>query len=145
MYRKKVFLLMLVPTILACNPLNQNFSYHSNDVVSFVKSMLLTWEELFSILENHFIYVYSETCYHCNSIKKQITDFANNSVYPLYFVEFNENIPIGNDIESTIHATTVEGVFIKGTPTLILIENNEITFNIAGTEKILETIDLYHR
>ena len=106
----------------------------------------LTWNELFSIQdENYFAYIFSKTCFHCLSIEKDICDFANNSVFPLYFIEFNSEIPIGNNIEETIGLNSIEGVFIKGTPTLILISERAIQFNIAGAENILQTISLYRK
>ena len=145
MYRKKVFLPLLAFILLACNPPKPIISYFEEPESSYFIESLLTWEELFSIPESYFIYIYSETCYHCQMIKDDVLDFANNSVFPVYFVEFNENIPIGNEIENTIGATTVEECFIKGTPTLFLIENNKLTMNIAGTGEILKTIDLYRR
>ena len=64
---------------------------------------------------------------------------------PFYFVQYTDEIPIGTNVEITIGVTSVEECFIKGTPTLILIENGAVSFNIAGTEIILETIDLYKK
>ena len=82
---------------------------------------------------------------HCLSIKDQIEEFADTSIIPFYFVQYTDEIPIGTNVEITIGVTSVEECFIKGTPTLILIENGAVSFNIAGTEIILETIDLYKK
>ena len=68
---------------------------------------------------------------HCLSIKDQIEEFADTSIIPFYFIQYTDEIPTGTNV--------------KGTPTLILIENGAVSFNIAGTEIILETIDLYKK
>lgn len=106
----------------------------------------MTWIDLFAHTEElYLVYVYSDTCMHCLSIKDQIEEFADTSIIPFYFVQYTDEIPIGTNVEITIGVTSVEECFIKGTPTLILIENGAVSFNIAGTEIILETIDLYKK
>ena len=106
----------------------------------------MTWIELFAhIEEQYFVYVYSNTCMHCLSIKEDIEKFASESTIPFYFIEYTDEIPIASNVEMTIGSTSVEECFIKGTPTLILIENGAVSFNIAGTDIILETIDLYKK
>ena len=114
--------------------------------MSLIKNNISSWNELFAHTdEDYLVYIYSETCFHCLSIKDEIDSFSANCKLPFYYLEFSEDIPIGQDIENTIGATTVEECFIRGTPTLLLIENKAISFNIAGTTNILETIVLYRK
>ena len=45
--------------------------------------------------------------------------------------------------EITVNKDKVEEVFIKGTPTLILIKDKSIAFNVAGKSEVSEMIDLH--
>lgn len=143
---RKLFVLLLQSIWLVCSCTQADFySEHSPPFLSFPYNNLL-WHELFAPLEKYyFVYIYSDICFHCLSIKKNMNDFALNSVYPVYFVEFSDDISIGLNTEETIGKNKVEECFIKGVPSLILIEHKAISLNIAGTNKILETIDLYRR
>ena len=76
-------------------------------------------------------------------IHDDMINFAYNACNPVYFVEFNEDIPVGKDVEKTIGLESIENLFIKGTPTLIMVEENKIKLNIGGVNNILETIVLY--
>ena len=102
------------------------------------------WGDLFAQeSDNYFVYVFSYDCYYCKQIKNKVICFHEVSKFPVYFCEYNKIIPLGRDIESTIGSNEIENVFIKGTPTLILISNETIAFNVAGKEAVIEMIDLY--
>ena len=145
MGKKIWFLLLNLILNTSCqsqtNATNMSFSNEDRKICDIVISY---WNQLFAHPEQEYLnYIYSDTCYHCLSIKEEIEEFACSCSVAFYFIPFEEDIPIGIDIEATIGATSVEECFIKGTPTLILIENWMVSFNIAGTENILQTIILY--
>lgn len=143
---RQLFFVVSLVFINSCSSYPNSSLYSSELISSFdvFNSNLISWE---SILKQHeksyFVYVFSHTCQHCLEIKSDIRNFANNSVYPIYLVEFNKSIPVGTDIENTIGILEFDKLFIKGTPTLLLIEDGMISINIAGSEMILQTIDLY--
>ena len=66
--------------------------------------------------------------------------------YQLYFQGPSikeKDIPIAHDIENTFGKKEIDDVFIKGTPTLILVSDKSIAFNVAGKEAVSEMIDLH--
>lgn len=147
MGKKIWFLIFQTFLIPGCQNEVLTFSVNSNkSPESLIEKSISSWNELFAHTDEAYLnYIYSDTCLHCLSIKDEMEEFANNSVIPIYFILFNDEIPIGNDLEKTIGVTTIDQCFIKGTPTLILIENGAVSFNIAGATNILETIDLYKK
>ena len=146
MGKKISFLAFLLFILAGCLPKSQNLSLQNsfNTWINQYDIVISSWDEMFAHNdESYFNYIYSDTCGHCLSIKEEVETFAINSLTPFYFVPFTEEIPIGENIEKTIGATSLEECFIKGTPSLILIENSTVVLNVAGTNNILETIDLY--
>lgn len=145
MYRKIVCLLTFLFPLLGCQP--SSYSLYSNLPVDSLPNEsiipFLLWDDLFSIQGTYFVYVFSYTCLYCNMIHDDMINFAYNACNPVYFVEFNEDIPVGKDVEKTIGLESIENLFIKGTPTLIMVEENKIKLNIGGVNNILETIVLY--
>ena len=69
--------------------------------------------------------------------------FHKNCKFPVYFCEYTKSIPISHDIDSTIGKSEINDVFVKGTPTLILVSEKSIAFNVAGKEAVSEMIDLH--
>ena len=105
-----------------------------------VQEKMIMWNDLFSIeKEKYSTYIYSTRCGHCNEIKQEVISHALNDD-SFYFVEYNQNIPITDNVESTIGKSSVEDISILGTPTLLVIENKILIKNIAGAKAILEAI-----
>ena len=105
-----------------------------------VQEKMIMWNDLFSIeKEKYSKYIYSTRCGHCNEIKQEVISHALNDD-SFYFVEYNQNIPITDNVESTIGKSSVEDISILGTPTLLVIENKILIKNIAGAKAILEAI-----
>ena len=105
-----------------------------------VQEKMIMWNDLFSIeKEKYSTYIYSTRCGHCNEIKQEVISHALNDD-SFFFVEYNQNIPITDNVEPTIGKSSVEDISILGTPTLLVIENKILIKNIAGAKAILEAI-----
>ena len=142
----KIFLLMgLTFLLVGCKK-----SVTSSEITSIsetiaydydvVQEKMIMWNDLFSIeKEKYSTYIYSTRCGHCNEIKQEVISHALNDD-SFYFVEYNQNIPITDNVEPTIGKSSVEDISILGTPTLLVIENKILIKNIAGAKAILEAI-----
>ena len=112
--------------------------------IEYPSSSLIKWSDLFCQDQlDYFIYVFAYDCYYCNELKSKVISFSDSSRFPVYFCEYEKSIPIGHNIESTVNKNKVEEVFIKGTPTLILVKDKSIAFNVAGKAEVSEMIDLH--
>ena len=109
-----------------------------------VNERKIQWNEIFFPANTgYFVYIYSNNCGHCMNIKQKIINFIVDDLYPTYIVEFDSNIPISNNVDDTIGATNYNDVKIKGTPTLLMIENHILIMNVAGENQISSIIDYY--
>lgn len=133
--------LVLTFTLLSLSCANKELkTYDYNDVIE----KKIRWNEIFFAANiEYFVYIYSNNCGHCNNIKQEIIRFILDDIYPTYLVEFNSNIPISTSIDDTIGVSDYVDVKIKGTPTLLKIENHILTMNIAGENQISTVIDYY--
>lgn len=119
---------------------NKQIVYGYDDVMNYQ----ILFDDIFSQNENlYFVYIYSKTCGHCNQIKNDILKYRLEENKPLYFLEYNESIPISDDVSSTINSKSIFDVCILGTPTLLTIYEKTLVSNVAGTNKILKEIALY--
>ena len=142
---KKIKMLLLFISLLSgCGVSNQNTSLtleEESQIVDYdmVKEKHIEWSQLLSISqETYSCYVYSPQCGHCNEIKIDIINYSL-SKDNFYFIKYDNSIPIITDIESTI-GNNLEEIGIKGTPSLLVVENGVLTKNIAGAKAILELI-----
>lgn len=93
--------------------------------------------------EEYFAYIYSETCYYCNIIKPKICHFCGEIDEKMYFIKFDESIPIGANFDDVIGADSLEKLFIKGTPTLFLINKRKVKEAYCGYDEIADYITSY--
>lgn len=146
--RKNILLKIFAASLLVscCEHANlvkeeKNETNNNKDITSY---KIIFWNDIF--LQNdlkYFVYVFSYDCYFCNQTKECISKLNTCSMLPLYLIEFNKEIPIKYEIEKTIKATSNEDLFIRGTPTLILINNKKVELNVAGKNDVCSTIDLF--
>jgi hypothetical protein len=54
------------------------------------------------------------------------------------FVAANQDVKLGNDIEATLGATTIEQVWIIGYPSLLNIKDEVLVMNIGGSTAIVD-------
>ncbi len=142
---KKLFLLASMFSLISCSgeeavSESSESSEHTYEEVSHLQ---IEWNDIFYVDEIYYlVYIYSEYCGHCKSMKNSIIDYALNPAKPLYFLQFSNEIPTSTNVENTIGATDVSEVSILGTPTLLEIYNKKLTSNIAGTSEICSFLDI---
>ncbi len=142
---QKLFLLVSMFSLISCSgeevaSESSQTSEHTYEEVSYLQ---IEWNDIFCVDEIYYlVYIYSEYCGHCNSMKNSIIDFALNPAKPLYFLKFSSEIPVSTNVENTIGASDVSEVSILGTPTLLEIYDKKITSNIAGASEICEFLDI---
>ena len=111
-----------------------------NHTYSEIKNKKLTWNYLFFDASSpYFVYCYSLTCSHCNSIKNKIIEYALK-VENFYFYEDSSLTKFSDDIDSTIGISSSENLAIKGFPTLLKIEQSKLTKNIYGEGSIFNEL-----
>lgn len=105
--------------------------------------LYLEWKNLFSPAKSqYFVYIYSISCSHCNTIKQDVLAFVNEYKDYCYLTEYTQDIKLSSNVSNTIGKEKVEEVFILGTPTLIEISDKHVAVNIAGEKDILNYIGL---
>ena len=143
---KKFFLIVFATiAMLGCGPNKKDSSFKeiSNDAFldyDLIHDKLISWNDLLiQEKDSYLVYVFSTTCGHCNDIKQQILSYSLRND-DLYFIQYNQGIPIC-DSDATLTATdNVDDICIFGTPSLLTIENGFLIENIAGSIRILESI-----
>lgn len=102
----------------------ENLKIQANDILNLAKT-------------KYFVYIYNLNCYYCNLIKQDIISYALSNKYPTYFLEYDETINICYIVDEEKKINNLDDLCILGTPTLLDVFNNQIVFNISGSEKIL--------
>jgi thioredoxin-related protein len=137
----KLFIPIFTLLLLGCT-VNPVVAEDNSSDVDYPENFIL-WENLFDKEdERYFVYVFAYDCYYCNETKRKVVCFYNYSEYPVYFCEYVKQIPIGHNVDKTLGANEVKDVFIRGTPSLLFINNGQIGFNVAGKAEVNEMIDL---
>ena len=130
---KKVFLLssiLLVSCTQSVSPGEENAA----------KEMIkISWSDVFNKEDDHYlVYFYSEECGYCASIKAEMLNYFEVTTYQMYFVDIlnNEDVAIKHTGDSPVGLTSVEELFILGTPSLLEIEDKTVTNYYAGVNAI---------
>lgn len=127
-----MILLGIIPN--SCSPKNEKVDRDYSDY----ENITISWENVFFAAKSqYFVYIFSETCGHCIAIKDDILTFADEEEFPIYLVQFSEDIPVTYSVEDTIGATNIENLSILGTPTLIEIDEGVVVKNVAGAGRII--------
>ena len=101
-----------------------------------VKDKKIHYEDIFSLERySYYVYFYSLTCSHCISLKEFIITQAIKRG-DIYFVEACSEVVIIENVDKTIGLTSVEGLGIKGYPSIIQIEDFTLVKNLAGVPLI---------
>lgn len=145
---RRILLFTLLLGLVSCSDSAELIDYSNKEILEEVTieypNSFIEWNTLLSQMDqNYFVYVFSYDCYYCKETKRRIICFHDNSPYPLYFVEYTKEIPIGHNTLNTIGKSDLVDVFIRGTPTLMLISEGAVSINVAGKEEVNEMIDLY--
>ena len=136
---KKLILFPLM-TMLLVSCANENKVVAEEHDYSDVSHLFICWDDIFEIKDRqYFVYIYSETCGHCQEIKQDIISYALNHD-SFYFIKFNSGIPIINDRNLVIGKNKVEEIGIVGTPSMFLIADNIVEANYVGKKEIITTL-----
>ena len=140
---KKFFFALLASIVfIRCGQKKTASEPSSNVLLDYdsITDKLISWNELLiQEKEKYRVYVYSVTCGHCNDIKQQILSYSLDKD-DLYFIEYNQSIPICNSDVTLMETNNLDDVCIFGTPSLLTVEKGFLTENIAGSTRILESI-----
>ena len=129
---KRLFPIILTFSLMSCYQPTLHYSDFIDNQISF--------QNIFLEKENHWVYFYEETCYHCQKIEQEVLSFLQDTSLHFYLVN---DIPIeyfNTNYQKAIGASKVEDVLIPGYPTLIQIENQKISQFYVGTSEIQKWI-----
>jgi len=135
--------LLLLPlamsvVVMSCSPVkditNSKNTFEQQEIV--INSQISWLEALNQPQNNYLIFIYSETCGHCHDMIDEIIDFAESGILPTYFINMQKyQIPISYEIKDNV--SDINELSIKGTPTILEIENKVAMVNISGIDKCL--------
>ena len=133
---------VLTALFASCSPAeSEQMSKNAFSEYKISVDQKIIWSETFKQKEDHYlIFFYSETCTHCHEIMGDVLSFVESNILKMYFLDIKSSdikIPISNDIDLTIGVTSIDDLFIAGTPTLLELENWIVKANIPGTDNCL--------
>ena len=104
----------------------------------------INWVDIFSQNEKEYlVYFYSEYCGHCKSIKEDVLSYYFSTDRTFYFIDTVEQKAVfKSDRDSIIGMNNVEDFYILGTPFLTEIKDKAVSNYYAGTEAILNFINM---
>ena len=106
------------------------------DVINYITNL----EDFFKI-DNCFIYIYSESCRHCEAIKQVVLKSRLEKNHPIYFIPYDNSIPIISDKDLMIGVDKYEDVGIVGVPSLFILEDKKITSYLVGGGDIVSYLE----
>ncbi|MFH5882300.1 MAG: hypothetical protein ACNA7U_04725 [Candidatus Izemoplasmataceae bacterium] len=123
--KKLLIIFTLVFLLASCKQKEEEIIYEYDDFYELTR-----WSDI-SMLEQGqwFIYVYSEFCYACEVIKQDILSFGDSIRTEAPFYVANHAIVEG-----------LAPIDYRGTPTLFMMDNNEVITYFEGTSDILSFI-----
>ena len=150
-------LFILIPSILSsCSFINHSTQSHATLSYSYpntftsqpivdeyekVAHLKIYWSQIFLMSDDsYYVYLFSSTCFHCNSLKAYIVEAALSNKYKIYFVEESTEVVIDVNKAKQNNVSTLEELGIRGYPTLLTLENKIITSNVAGIDDIQKII-----
>ena len=114
-----------------------NYSYED------VKEYKIYWNDIFKQpYDLYYVYLYSSTCSHCNSIKNDMIEYALGENETLFFVSSSAEHVINENIDKFEHIDSLENLAIKGYPTLLKLEQKVVVKNLAGTKDITTELNI---
>ena len=99
----------------------------------------ISWFDIFNREEEKYlVYFYSEECGYCNSIKEEILDYYETTTRKMFFIDVVEdgNVVINHSFDSVIGVNDIEHLYIRGTPSLLELENKTVVNYYAGVQTI---------
>ena len=151
--RLRILPVFLTAMFASCSPAaSEQMSKNAFSAYEIVQNNQIIWSELFNQKEDHYlVFFYSETCGHCHQIMGDVIAFSETEIVYTYYLNTQEQgfrIPIKNDVDITRGMSTVDELFIAGTPTIIEIKNHIVFNNIPGKDQcltLLNSLRLEHK
>ncbi len=156
-----VFLVLIIGLVFATNQAEANDFYLTTPNIKY--------DEIQNYEGTNIIYYYQSDCHYCNSIKDQIADFEEAlegiNGYSMYLVDMKDsynsvawydwaahNATFGENTPATVNPDFIydpalmdsyKDVEVTGTPTMVLVEDGEITQYAIGGDvfDILESVN----
>ena len=103
----------------------------------------IKWSDLFlQEEERYLVYVYSETCGYCKMIKQDVLSYYLLNKDRMYFVcSSKDEVPFDITKDIPIGISTVENLYLRGTPTMLEVENKCLSKVYEGSESIKNYIE----
>ena len=138
--------LLLIPLVAGCSSKPEEVVKRDEqkalDYTDFAE-LNLDWKDLFFPAKSqYFVYIYSNSCQHCERIKEEVLLTIDKNRDLFYLTQFNSDVRIGFNVMETIGKEKIEEVYIMGTPSLIEISNHYVALNIAGEKEITDYLEL---
>ena len=138
----RILPLVLVATFASCAPVkSEQMSKNAMDEDEILETQKVEWPLVLSqIEERYLVFFYSETCTHCHEIMRDVLSFSHAEITKTYFLDIKKSeikIPIRNDIDKTVGVSSVDDLFIAGTPTIVEVKEGEVNANVAGKDECL--------
>lgn len=113
---------------------------HSYDEIADKK---IYWSNIFSQKEDqYYVYLYSTSCTHCNSIKDAIIEYALEEYHTIYFVSSSAEHNLSDVVDKYAIVDSLDELYIRGYPSLLKLEENVVTLNLAGVRDIIDELNL---
>ena len=121
-------------------PPNQTIVERSYDEINEYR---IFWSDIFhQVYPLYFVYLYSETCSHCKSIKDKMIEYGVNQTRPIYFVESSPEHSLGEEFDKNEPVYDIDSLVIRGYPTLLRLEENVVVNIAEGTREILQELNI---
>ncbi len=149
---KSYLLLFFIPLLLtSCNKTivivedekkdysTQKITHNYDEIVD----MKIYWSSIFSQKEDHYyVYLYSTSCTHCNSIKDAIIEYALEETSNIYFVSSSAEHNLSETVDKYAIVDSLDELYSRGYPSLLKLEEHVVTLNLAGVRDIIDELDL---
>ncbi|MCD6482219.1 MAG: thioredoxin family protein, partial [Candidatus Izimaplasma sp.] len=115
----------IIISVILFNLLSKELTYSSFDHIN-------DYSEISHMDEDEYlVYYYSEICGHCNDIKIQVLEFAddNNEDIKVYFI----------DAGKVTGYNYISGM--NGTPSLLMVVDGQLVDLVSGSDKIINIFD----
>ena len=137
----KQFILLSVLLLTSCGVTGSESQEEDEKKIDYDDLELpkIAWSDIFLKEDDKYlVYFYSEECGYCNSIKEEILDYYEMTTRKMYFIDVIEdgNVVINHSFDSVIGVNDVNNLFIRGTPSLLEIENHAVLNYYAGVQTI---------
>ena len=137
----KRILLLSVMVLVSCSKTNQEPTIEKEEEPDYSSLSLpvIAWKDIFNVEENNYlIYFYSEECGYCNMIKDEVLSYFQITTRKMYFVDVanDEEVVVKHTYDSIQGVKCIDDLFIRGTPSMLEIEEKAVINYYVGVQTI---------